>query len=82
MFRTLAATALLISLAAPAFANQCPSLVAKIDEALAQNPALSAEQLAEVELLRDQGEDLHAAGKHQESVDTLAKAMEILGIAQ
>lgn len=32
--------------------------------------------------MRADGEALHNAGKHQESVDTLAKAMAILGIDQ
>ncbi len=54
--------------------------MAKIDAALAQNPRLSAAELAEVKRLRAQGEMLHKAGKHQESVDTLAKAMKMLKI--
>ena len=36
--------------------------------------------MSEVKKLRTDGEALHKAGKHQESVDTLAKAMKILGI--
>jgi hypothetical protein len=52
----------------------------KIDDALAANPSLTAEQLAEVQKLRKEGEDYHNAGQHQESVDTLAKAKAILGI--
>lgn len=52
----------------------------KIDEAMAKNPALSAEQMAEVKKLRAEGEALHKAGKHQESVDTLGKAMKILNV--
>ena len=52
----------------------------KIDAALAKNPQLSAAQMEEVKKLRAQGEALHKAGKHQESVDTLAKAMQILKI--
>ena len=52
----------------------------KIDDALAMNPALSQEQLQEVKKLRGEGEKLHDAGKHQESVDTLAKAMKMLNI--
>jgi hypothetical protein len=51
-----------------------------IDEALAKNPSLSAQQLADVKKYRAEGEALHKAGKHQESVDTLAKARKILGI--
>jgi hypothetical protein len=30
--------------------------------------------------LRNEGEKLHQAGQHQQSVDTLAQAMQILGI--
>lgn len=63
-----------------AFAFHCPADMKKIDAALAKNPSLSAEQMAEVKKYRAEGEALHKAGKHQESVDTLAKAMKILGI--
>jgi hypothetical protein len=34
----------------------------------------------EVKQHRAEGEALHKAGKHQESVDTLAKAMKILNV--
>ena len=66
--------------AAPAFAMHCPADMKAIDEALAKNPTLSAAQMGEVKKFRAEGEALHKAGKHQESVDTLAKAMKILGI--
>jgi hypothetical protein len=75
----LAAGALLVSGAA--FAFHCPADMKKIDEALANNPKLSAEQMAEVKKLRADGEALHKAGKHQESVDTLAKAMKMLNVS-
>jgi hypothetical protein len=75
----LAAGALLASGAA--FAFHCPADMKKIDEALAKNPTLTAEQMAEVKKLRADGEVLHKAGKHQESIDTLAKAMKILSIS-
>ncbi len=65
---------------AGAWAFHCPSDMKKIDDALAKNPPLSAEQMAEVKKYRAEGETLHKAGKHQESVDTLAKAMKILKI--
>ena len=63
-----------------AFAFHCPADMKKIDDALAKSPKLSAEQTAEVKKLRADGEALHKAGKHQDSVDTLAKAMKILNI--
>jgi hypothetical protein len=52
----------------------------KIDAALAKNPKLSAQQMNDVKKYRADGETLHKAGKHQESVDTLAKAMKILNV--
>ncbi len=73
-----AVCALLASSAALAF--HCPADMKKIDEALAKNPTLSADQMSEVKKLRAEGETLHKAGKHQEAVDTLAKAMKILKI--
>ena len=63
-----------------ALAFHCPSDMKAIDAALAKNPKLSAAQMDDVKKYRAEGETLHKAGKHQESVDTLAKAMKILGI--
>ena len=74
----LAAAALIASGSALAF--HCPADMAKIDAALATNPKLTDAQMAEVKKQRADGEALHKAGKHQESVDTLAKAMKILNI--
>ena len=70
--------ALLVSGSVLAF--HCPADMKKIDEALAKNPKLSSAQLAEVKKQRADGEALHKAGKHQESVDTLAKAMKTLNV--
>jgi len=66
--------------AGSAFAFHCPQEMKKIDDALAKNPPLTAAQLDEVKKYRAEGEALHKAGKHQESLDTLAKAEKILGI--
>lgn len=72
---------LVLVLASPAaFAFHCPVDMKKIDAALATHPKLTADQLAQVKKYRTEGEALHKAGRHQESVDTLAKAMKILGI--
>jgi hypothetical protein len=65
---------------ASAFAFHCPKDMKKIDAAMAKHPKLSAEQMSEVKEYRADGEALHKAGKHQASVDTLAKAMNILNI--
>jgi hypothetical protein len=78
-FRHLVAAGLL-AMAGSAFAMHCPLDMKKIDEALAKNPSLSSAQMSEVKKLRADGEALHKAGKHQDSVNTLGKAMKILGI--
>ena len=78
--RSLMLGAGLLFAAANALAFHCPAEMKKIDAALAKNPALSAQQMADVKKHRADGEALHKAGKHQESVDTLAKAQKILGI--
>jgi hypothetical protein len=80
MKRILVATAAMLFSAA-ALAFHCPADMKKIDEALAKNPKLTAAQMADVKKYRAEGEALHKAGKHQEAVDTLAKAMKILNIA-
>jgi len=75
--------ALMIALALAstgALAFHCPADMKKIDAAMAKKPELSMSQIAEVKKYRAEGEQLHKAGKHRESVDTLAKAMKILGI--
>jgi hypothetical protein len=82
MKRAILAAAVSLMFATPAFAFHCPGYMAQIDEALAKNPALSAEQLAEVQTLRKEGEDLHNAGDHAKSVESLEKAMDILGIEE
>ena len=66
--------------ASSAFAFHCPAEMKKIDDALAKKPNLTAAQMADVQKYRADGEALHKAGKHQESLDTLAKAEKILGI--
>ncbi len=78
-FRTALFSALLFA-SGSVFAFHCPVDMKKIDEALAKNPKLTAEQMAEVKKQRADGEAAHKAGKHQESVDILAKAMKTLGI--
>jgi len=78
--KRIALAALLAFSTSAAFAFHCPADMRKIDEAMAKSPKLTAEQTAEVKKYRAEGETLHKAGKHQESVDTLAKAMKILNI--
>ncbi len=77
--KTLVAAGSLL-MASTAFAFHCPADMKKIDEALAKNPKLTSEQMTEVKKLRADGEAFHKAGKHQEAVDTLVRAMKILGV--
>ncbi len=72
--------ALALAWSAGALANHCPMDMKAIDDALAKKPQLTAAQLADVKKYRAEGEALHKAGKHQESVETLGKAKAILGI--
>lgn len=72
--------ATLLAFSGAAFAMHCPADMKKIDEKLATKPTLTADQMTEIKKLRADGEALHKAGKHQESVDTLGKAMKMLGI--
>ena len=58
---------------------QCPVHIKKIDAAMA-GASLSQEQMAEVHRLRDEGQKLHSEGKHQASMEALAKAEKMLGL--
>ena len=77
--KRLAVTIILAGFASLAWANNCPNEVKAIDAALPK-AKLDAKQTAEVKKLRDEGEQLHKAGKHSESMATLGKAKGILGI--
>ena len=75
--RSLIAAAMLVAFSAPALAFHCPADVKAIDIALPKS-GLTAAQKTEVMKLRDEGEALHNAGKHQDAVNTLAHAMRII----
>ena len=75
-----AVAVVLLAASSAAWAFHCPVDMKKIDDAMAAGPKLSMAQMEEVKKLRAEGEALHKAGGHQASVDTLAKAMKILGI--
>lgn len=75
---TLAAVALALA-SGLAYAHNCPNEMKAIDAALPK-AKLSEKQAAEVKKLRAEGEKLHNAGKHAESMDALGKAKQILKI--
>jgi len=62
-----------------AFASSCPKQMKAIDAAMSK-ASLSTAKKGEVQKLRADGERLHKAGKHAESIDALNKAKAILGI--
>ena len=61
----------------PALANECPLLHAQV---MAAADYRLDDAAYKAKMLAAEGETLHKAGKHQESVDTLAKAMKTLNI--
>ncbi len=77
--RSLVFVTVFAAFATPALAGHCPVDVRAIDAALANNPALSATQLALVVALRDHGNALHPSD-HGGSLALLHQAMEILGL--
>lgn len=74
MKRLLIAAVVAFGFATPAFAAHCPKDVKLIDA------ALSKQSNAAAQTLRDEGDKLHKAGKHSDSLVALHNAMEILGI--
>jgi hypothetical protein len=80
MKRLFAFAATLVFASASALAGHCPMEMKKIDDAMAKNPKLSEAQMKEVKSLRAEGETLHKAGKHTESLASLDKAKKILNI--
>ena len=76
---TMVVAAALTLASGAALAFHCPKDMKEIDAALSK-AKLDDKQMTEVKKLRAEGETLHKAKKHQEAVDTLAKAKKILGI--
>ncbi len=70
---------LLITMASPALAFQCPGLVSKVDAALAGATSLSTAKADEIKALRDDGAARHDSGDHGGSVAALKEALAKLG---
>ena len=75
----LAAGTILVALAGPVLAHQCPSLAAKAEEALKTTMVDDATKAKVTELIAT-GMAEHEAGKHDESEATLGEALKLLGI--
>ena len=74
--RFLIAAAALALMATPAFASQCPKDMKSIDAALAAGKG--GDMKDKVKALRAEGEALHKAGNHGESVKVLGEALQLL----
>ncbi|TIP24772.1 MAG: hypothetical protein E5X67_27545 [Mesorhizobium sp.] len=79
MLRSISLAVFLAVVPATAFANSCPTIMAKIDAALPTATIAEADK-TKVKELRAQGEKLHAAGDHAGSEAALNQAKSILGI--
>ena len=67
-----------LAFATPAFANQCPTLMNKIDEAM-KTAQLDDAKKAQVMDLYNKGKAEHEAGDHAASEAHLNEALKILG---
>jgi hypothetical protein len=76
--RMLFAAAALALMATPALAGQCPKDMQAIDAAV--KAGKGAQAMDKIKALRAEGESLHKAGKHKESVEKLAQAKKLLGM--
>ena len=63
-----------------AFSYSCPKLWAEVDELLktAKDNGKTADQIKEVQTLRDKGKKFHDEGSHEMSEISLKKALKIL----
>ena len=64
---------------AAAFAHNCPNEMKAIDAKLSSTK-LGGADLAKLKALRADGETMHKAGKHDESMKALGEAKKMLGI--
>lgn len=79
MKKLVIALAMTVGLASPAFANQCPTLLIKIDEALKVTTVDEATKTQVMELYT-KGKTEHEAGEHDASVTDLNAALKLLGM--
>lgn len=79
MKKLLLAAAMTMAFAAPALAHQCPSLMAKIDDAM-KTAAVDDATKAKIMGLYDKGKAEHEAGDHDASEADLNAALKLLGM--
>ena len=71
---------LLAVASASALAHNCPNEMKAIDAKIKTEPRVTAAELDKIMSLRTEGEKLHKAGKHDESMKALGEAKKLLGI--
>ncbi len=79
MKKTILTVVFAFAMAGPALAHQCPSLMQKIDDAMATTSIDDATK-AQVTELYDKGKAAHEAGDHDASVADLNEALKLLGL--
>ena len=79
MTKLVIVAAVVAAFSTSAFANQCPMLVKKIDDAMTTAQVDDATK-AKVTALRDQGQAQHDAGDHAASEASLNEALKLLGM--
>ena len=79
MKKYLLAGAIALALATPAYAHQCPALMAQIDDAM-KTAQIDDATKAKVMELYDKGKAEHEAGDHDASVTDLQAALKLLGM--
>jgi len=70
--------ALFMGLTAPAFANECLSIIQKIEEKM-ESAELSDDQRDQIANLMAEGEGLHEEGNHDKATEVLNRALAMLG---
>ncbi len=79
MTKTALTLALILGLAAPAFAGNCPVVIGEIEEAL-KTATLDEATMTQVTALLDTGKTAHDAGDHAASMAALDEAKVLLGV--
>lgn len=73
-------TVALLGASTLALAHNCPNEMKAIDAKLGMEPKLEMATLDKVKMLRADGEAMHKAGKHTESMAALGEAKKMLGL--
>lgn len=79
--RIILLAAVLGACAAPAAgADECEDLMVRFDAATAAGVAVAPGTLADARALRAEGQAQHEAGEHDDAIDSLATALDLIGV--